>query len=538
MGSQQDYSALLENLAEVWREVAANAFSPAEVDPPELAWQIAAAAGTLLRFGEDPVKKLPLLRSEAFLGALVGRVADDDLEQDWVEMQEAYWAIDQEASTGVDHAFDDAEARRRAESWVLHRDELASVLETLRALSGDSKIARRAALQALIAVGELDAVVQQDLDLLFHAVPMCRGVVRASHELGLQLVEREDWWWFRPVQSYEATEKATFDELLGLAPPAGERTEKPSGATIVTIPVRRPVRPAAAAAFRGDVGALYDELMAEGCEVTRHPVSCSSYPGSLQLLCAYDGVTLLCRPAEGSDRPPEVTAEAPAPLRLGWTRAVGEEDYDLRTDRPAPWGDKETRLRLRFGEKVWDLVLPGEDAAVEATPGSARDAAPARDVVFAGYAAPPIKAAPEEAWLAEPEIAAERVLTIAWKGGTRRLPLPGDAILQQAPDPKLARWLAQLALDLRGFPRAPKQGYGAAMRAIGASNVMAVFGPLGNVQRFCARRGLWDLSALIVNAKMAVPGSGHYGDECVDVEKWRDYMQLALDALRRYRGRT
>ena len=124
-------------------------------------------------------------------------------------------------------------------------------------------------------------------------------------------------------------------------------------------------------------------------------------------------------------------------------------------------------------------------------------------------------------------------LRFTWQGAARRLPLgPHAAVLDGAPPEvrPLARHLCELLAGLEGPPRAPLCGYARAQAASGAPDLASLFGRLGEVQRWCAAEGLFDLSALVVNAGSQVPGGGHYGRECADAQSWRAYLDLALAA--------
>lgn len=127
-------------------------------------------------------------------------------------------------------------------------------------------------------------------------------------------------------------------------------------------------------------------------------------------------------------------------------------------------------------------------------------------------------------------------LGFQWKGQFREIPV-GDraSILQGAPHPDLARFLAELTVALRGMPAAPVCGYGAAARAARVSSNLALFPKLGMIQRWCVRNGLFDLSAVIVNSERGVPGGGHYVADTRSEEEWREYMQEAIGAVARWR---
>lgn len=122
-----------------------------------------------------------------------------------------------------------------------------------------------------------------------------------------------------------------------------------------------------------------------------------------------------------------------------------------------------------------------------------------------------------------------------WKGHRRRIPMTEAAksIYDRAPNPAFARWLHALLLSLKSAPDPRRCGYRAAQLALDVDSVMATFRPLGEVQHWCRREGLFDLSSLIVN-KTGVPGSGHYVSDTVHEEEWARYIQLAIEAVQAF----
>lgn len=116
-----------------------------------------------------------------------------------------------------------------------------------------------------------------------------------------------------------------------------------------------------------------------------------------------------------------------------------------------------------------------------------------------------------------------------WKGVVRAIPQIQDLVT--APHADLTRWLLERTLALRGLPQVPPCGYEDARIAASLTSTMAVFSPLGEIQRWCRGEGFFDLSAIIINMRTLVPGQGHYKTDTSNPDEWRDYMTLALRAL-------
>jgi hypothetical protein len=119
-----------------------------------------------------------------------------------------------------------------------------------------------------------------------------------------------------------------------------------------------------------------------------------------------------------------------------------------------------------------------------------------------------------------------------WKGTFRELAVSPArrAVLDSAPNPEFARWLLDLLIRLRVLPAAPDCTYRQAMSKLGLRDMKEVFQPLKDVQQWCGREGLFDLSALIVK-NSGEPGSGHYGSDCLGQRDWKEYCKAALQAL-------
>ncbi|MCE5278855.1 MAG: hypothetical protein ABFD92_03830 [Planctomycetaceae bacterium] len=132
-------------------------------------------------------------------------------------------------------------------------------------------------------------------------------------------------------------------------------------------------------------------------------------------------------------------------------------------------------------------------------------------------------------------------LHFEWKGGVRYiLTSTNDEILSNAPNG--SKWLVEALLKLVGLPHVPPYGYLAnfgkeALREK-ARYTAQTFGPLGNIQRWCQRNSLFDLSAIIVNMhEPRVPGRGYYVSDTRDCDEWRKYMCLAIETLKQARSK-
>lgn len=123
----------------------------------------------------------------------------------------------------------------------------------------------------------------------------------------------------------------------------------------------------------------------------------------------------------------------------------------------------------------------------------------------------------------------EEPVTFTWKGKELILPTSETVKRSEIPYTKLCLWLVERLWELRGKPTAPPCGYSQAAKAAGVGSVMAVFGPLGQVTRFCNRNGWFDLHALIVHGQTGKPGGGYFsGDDCKDEDEWTKYIDAVI----------
>jgi hypothetical protein len=134
----------------------------------------------------------------------------------------------------------------------------------------------------------------------------------------------------------------------------------------------------------------------------------------------------------------------------------------------------------------------------------------------------------------------DRSIRFEWKSGFRELPLGNKkSILDSAPDPQFAHWLAQLLAEkCTGLPLSvPPFGYSDAQRQLRVNDMRMVFTPIKDIQNWCKKNGLFDLSALIVKSSDRIPGNGHYcnGSDCSNAEEWQKYVSLAIYAVKEAR---
>jgi len=130
----------------------------------------------------------------------------------------------------------------------------------------------------------------------------------------------------------------------------------------------------------------------------------------------------------------------------------------------------------------------------------------------------------------EPHPELDPPTTFVWKGKDLTIPTMEMVKRSEIPHQDLALWLVERLWALRGNPSASPCGYSEAARAAGVLSVMAVFGPLNQVQRFCNRNNWFDLSALIVNGKTHAPSSGSYGgNDYGNEDEWKQYMGATVN---------
>lgn len=123
-------------------------------------------------------------------------------------------------------------------------------------------------------------------------------------------------------------------------------------------------------------------------------------------------------------------------------------------------------------------------------------------------------------------------MEFTWKGSKRRIPCgSSDPMLAGSPCQALTRFLADELVRLCEMPTVPPNGYVEASRAAGVPTEK-VFEPLGQIQRWCQRNGIFDLSAIVVGKSTRTPGSGHYVSDTRDEQEWRDYVMQATRTLK------
>lgn len=121
-----------------------------------------------------------------------------------------------------------------------------------------------------------------------------------------------------------------------------------------------------------------------------------------------------------------------------------------------------------------------------------------------------------------------------WRGDSRWLPNPfkatGRDVLSSCQLPLLATFLAAKMWNVRSS--ADYVTYLEASKAAGRDGVMSYFQDSSYLQRWCAKEGIVDLTAIVVNKSIRQPGGGAYVCDYRNVEEWELYMAEFRDSLR------
>ncbi|RME75540.1 MAG: hypothetical protein D6776_03000 [Planctomycetota bacterium] len=137
-----------------------------------------------------------------------------------------------------------SEALRRAEQnwegsarrWILLRDEMECVVDSLRPVAREQGEIRADLMRAMADLGAEDERVLAHLSALLPAASWCVQVQNRARETGQRLHPRECWWWYEPVRAHDALD------------PAVTASSDPGGADRCPVQLPAPDAPGLAAA--------------------------------------------------------------------------------------------------------------------------------------------------------------------------------------------------------------------------------------------------------------------------------------------------
>lgn len=204
-------AAKLEDLDGLWKDAAAE--DGALVTRAGTAWQSSALAGLLACLGHDPSIPCPALLTRAFQDTVIEQLDVTALEELWHELQDATSELDELTERyAIGHeAVDSLEqhVEHLAEQWVLMRDEVGRVLTTIAPRIERSSSARGTVGRFAGELADLDQRVVTEIELLFPAEPLCRGMQQALKGAGVRFDRRDQnrwWWWFEIPHQRDALE--------------------------------------------------------------------------------------------------------------------------------------------------------------------------------------------------------------------------------------------------------------------------------------------------------------------------------------------
>lgn len=179
----------------------------------DTAWQIASLSGLLRCLGGDPAAAGTALFDAALHDTVIAQLDVAPLSHLWRELElasdELDTLVEQRPARDEDVLLLEEHVEHLAERWVLERDEVERVVVAIASLL-DRANPRRVQLGQLSGqLAELDAQVLDNMELLFPAIPLCRGMQKALTDAGVPFSRHDKnrwWWWFEVARQRDALE--------------------------------------------------------------------------------------------------------------------------------------------------------------------------------------------------------------------------------------------------------------------------------------------------------------------------------------------